>query len=63
VHPDVPGGVRILREDGLRLVTLSNGSADVAGRLLTSAGLRGEFEQLLSVDDAEAWKPAEAAYV
>jgi 2-haloacid dehalogenase len=62
VHPDVPDGVRILRQHGLRLVTLSNGSADVAARLLTKAGIRGEFEQLLSVDDAGAWKPARAAY-
>jgi len=62
VHPDVPGGVRLLREGGLRLVTLSNGSADVAGRLLAKAGIRGEFEHLLSVEDAEVWKPAPAAY-
>lgn len=62
VHPDVPGGVRLLREGGLRLVTLSNGSAGVADRLLTKAGIRGEFECLLSVEDAPAWKPAPAAY-
>jgi len=62
VHPDVPDGVRILRQHGLRLVTLTNGSADVVGRLLAKAGIRGEFEQLLSVDDADAWKPAPAAY-
>ena len=30
VHPDVPDGVRLLRRHGLRLVTLTNGSADVA---------------------------------
>jgi 2-haloacid dehalogenase len=62
VHPDVPEGVRLLREGGLRLVTLSNGSAGVAGKLLAAAGIRGEFEQLLSVEDAPAWKPAPAAY-
>jgi 2-haloacid dehalogenase len=62
IHPDVPDGVRLLREGGLRLVTLSNGSAEVAGRLLAKAGIRGEFEQLLSVEDADAWKPAPAAY-
>jgi len=62
VHPDVPGGTRILRQHGLRLVTLSNGSAEVAGRLLAKAGIRGEFEQLLSVEAAGAWKPAPAAY-
>jgi 2-haloacid dehalogenase len=52
VHRDVPEGVRILRWHGLRLVTLTNGSADVADGLLTRAGLRGEFERLLSVEDA-----------
>lgn len=62
VHPDVPEGVRLLREGGLRLVTLSNGSAGVADRLLARAGIRGEFERLLSVEDAPAWKPAASAY-
>lgn len=62
VHSDVPDGVRRLRASGLRLVTLSNGSAGVAERLLTEAGIRGEFERLLSVEEAGAWKPASAAY-
>jgi 2-haloacid dehalogenase len=62
VHPDVPDGVRLLRADGLRLVTLTNGSASVADRLLTEAGIRGDFEQLLSVENAGAWKPAPDAY-
>ncbi len=62
VHPEVAEGVRILRQHGLRLVTLSNGPSDVADRLLATAGIRDEFEHLLSVDDADAWKPARAAY-
>ncbi len=62
VHADVPGGVRELSERGLRLVTLSNGAAAVAERLLASAGLRDRFERCLSVDDAGAWKPAPVAY-
>ena len=62
VHPDVPEGVRMLRESGLRLVTLTNGSTDISERLLLKAGIRGEFERLLSVEDADAWKPAPAAY-
>lgn len=62
VHPDVPDGVRLLRRHGLRLVTLSNGSAEVAARLFTRAGIREHFEHLLSVEDAGAWKPVPAAY-
>jgi 2-haloacid dehalogenase len=62
VHPDVPDGIRALRARGLRLVTLSNGPADVAEQLLGRAGLRDAFERLLSVEDAGIWKPARAAY-
>ena len=62
VHPDVPAGVRALSAAGFRLITLSNGSAQIAGKLLREAGIRGEFEMLLSVEDAPAWKPARASY-
>ncbi len=62
IHPDIVDGVRALRGAGLRLVTLTNGSTGVADRLLTTAGIRDEFEALLSVDDAPAWKPAAASY-
>ena len=62
VHDDVPDGVRVLHGAGRTLVTLSNGSADVADGLLTRAGLREHFAQLLSVEQAGLWKPARAAY-
>jgi 2-haloacid dehalogenase len=62
VHPDVPEGVRALAASGARLVTLSNGSTDVAERLFAAAGIRQHFERLLSVDDAGVWKPAPGAY-
>ncbi|MFD1211066.1 haloacid dehalogenase type II [Arthrobacter sp. GCM10027362] len=62
VHTDVPGGIRQLKSAGFRLVTLSNGSPEVAGRLFRTAGIREDFEALLSVQDAAAWKPAKAAY-
>jgi 2-haloacid dehalogenase len=62
LHPDVPEGVRRLRSAGLGLITLTNGATRVAETLLETAGLRGEFEQLLSVEDAGAWKPAAVAY-
>ncbi len=62
VHPDVPTGLRELRAAGYRLVTLSNGATEVAERLLSGAGVRVEFERLLSVEDAGVWKPARSAY-
>jgi len=62
VHPDVPGGIRALAELDIRLITLSNGSATIAERLLTEAGLADLFESFLSVEQAGIWKPAAGAY-
>jgi 2-haloacid dehalogenase len=62
VHPDVVPGVRALAQTGLRLVTLSNGAAGIAERLLGEHGLRDRFERVLSVEDAGVWKPHPRAY-
>jgi 2-haloacid dehalogenase len=62
VHPDVPDGVRALAALDIRLVTLSNGSASIAQRLLSDAGLDDAFEAFLSVERAGIWKPAPGAY-
>ncbi len=62
LHPDVVGGVQALCQAGLRLVTLTNGSTHVAAKLFEEAGIRREFEALLSVEDAGTWKPARSAY-
>lgn len=62
LHSDVPEGVRALTGTGMRLVTLSNGSAEVARSLLAAAELDGHFEALLSVEDTAAWKPMRSAY-
>jgi 2-haloacid dehalogenase len=62
VHPDVVAGLRSMADAGLRLVTLSNGSAGVAGGLLERAGIAAVVERTLSVEDARAWKPHGSAY-
>jgi len=62
VHEDVPEAVRALHGAGLRLVTLTNGSTDIADRLFTQAGIRDEFERLMSVEEAGVWKPSADSY-
>lgn len=62
VHADVVDGVGALSVLGIRLVTLSNGSAAVAEALFDRAGIRERFDRLLSVEDAGRWKPAPEAY-
>ncbi len=62
VHADIPDGIHALAALGIRLVTLSNGSASVAAELLERTGLRDSFERLLTVENAGIWKPAPGAY-
>ena len=61
VHPDVVPGIEALHQVA-ELITLSNGATQVADTLLKGAGVRGHFAELLSVEDAPAWKPARSAY-
>lgn len=65
-HPDVLPGLQALAGLGVRLATLSNGSAGVARALLADrlaeAGTPALVEAYLSVEDAPAWKPVASAY-
>lgn len=62
VHPDVVEGIRLLAKGGVRMVTLSNGSAAVARDLLEGAQVLSLVECLLSVEGVSAWKPHRDAY-
>lgn len=61
-HPDVQPAVRLARDAGVRLVTLTNGSARNTAALLRRAGIEEDIEQILSVDDVQRWKPAPEIY-
>lgn len=61
-HADVIPGIVALADAGVRVMTLSNGSADVAKKLLGSTPADAAVEKYLSVDDAGAWKPAPVSY-
>ena len=60
--PDLEPSLERLRKGGIRLVTLGNGSVEVAKALLDRAGISRLFEATLSVEDAKHWKPNPAAY-
>ncbi len=61
-HPDARPGLERLREAGFRLAALTNSSSDAAEAQLGHAGLRGYFEQVLSVDRVRRLKPAPEVY-
>ncbi|WP_433434742.1 haloacid dehalogenase type II [Nonomuraea sp. CA-141351] len=62
VHPDVPEGMRLLRESGIRLFTMTNGAAAMTEGILRREGLLDLVEATLDVSGPRAWKPARAAY-
>lgn len=61
-HPEVPESLARLRAAGLRLATLTNSTAAVAEAQLTNAGLIDFFDQVLSVDAVQRFKPATDPY-
>jgi 2-haloacid dehalogenase len=61
-HPDVRDGLERLQSAGLRLVALTNSTAEVAQAQITNAGLRDYFEQVLSADTVHRLKPAPEPY-
>ncbi len=52
----------LLRDAGFRLATLTNSNAEAAEAQLGHAGLRGYFEQVVSVERVRRLKPAPEVY-
>lgn len=61
-HPDVREGLEMVRDAGLRLVTLTNNPPETVHQQLAHAGLAGLFEQSFSVESVQRFKPAPEAY-
>ena len=60
-HPDVAPGLEKLRSAGIRLIALTNGSAETTGALLKRAGLA--VERIVSIDEVQRWKPNREIYL
>ena len=61
-HPDVPAGLKQLKDAGFRLVSLTNSPPDPQTSPLKHAGIDGWFEKSFSVDRARRFKPAPQVY-
>lgn len=62
-HPDVAQGLTRLRDDGYRLVTLTNSPARPGRRTaVENAALAGFFERQFSVEELRFFKPATVLY-
>lgn len=60
--PEVPAMLSTLAAQGQRLAILSNGSPGMLEGAVNSAGLQGQFEALLSVEDVGVFKPHTSVY-
>jgi 2-haloacid dehalogenase len=61
-HADVVEGLGLMRDAGLRLVTLTNSAPKAVQQQLANAGLATLFEQSFSVDAIRRFKPAPEVY-
>lgn len=61
--PDVDPALRRLRTAGVRIATLTNGSAVLTARLLERNGLAEFFELTLEAGQADLWKPRPEPYL
>jgi len=62
-HPDVRPAFDRLRDAKVRIVTLTNGSAENTKKLLERAGLAAHVEKTISIDEVKRWKPAAEVYL
>ncbi|WP_353473165.1 haloacid dehalogenase type II [Salipiger sp. H15] len=61
-YPEVPKLLATLKARGLACAILSNGSPDMLGAAVSSAGLEPWLDALLSVEEVGVFKPARAVY-
>jgi 2-haloacid dehalogenase len=61
-YPDVPAGLKQLKDAGFRLVTLTNSPPDAQVKQLKYAGIDGWFEKSISVEQVRRFKPAPQTY-
>jgi 2-haloacid dehalogenase len=61
-HPDVAPSLERLREAGFRMATLTNSAPAVVADQISNAGLTEYFEQLISIDEVQSFKPSPEPY-
>lgn len=61
-HKDVAAALKLLSENGFRLISLTNSSAEGAATQLRNAGLTDLFEKRYSVESVKKYKPHPDTY-
>ncbi|TDE03573.1 haloacid dehalogenase type II [Flavobacterium hiemivividum] len=61
-YPDVIKGLQLLKENGFRIITLTNSPESALNEQLKNSNLTTYFEQALSIDTIGKYKPAKETY-
>lgn len=61
-YPEVPLALRRLKDAGMRLAILSNGTPRMLESAVSNAGLTGLFDAVLSVEEVGVYKPHPSVY-
>ena len=62
-HADVAPAFELLRDNGVRIVALTNGSADITRGLLERTRFAHFVERVISIDEVRRWKPSREVYL
>lgn len=62
-HPDVRPTFESLHNQSMRIITLTNGSAQTTQQLIERAGVARLVEKTISIDEVKHWKPAREVYL
>ncbi len=62
-HPDAEEAFRMFRDSGCRVITLTNGGAEVTRGLLDRAGLTPMVERMITTAEVGHWKPRREVYL
>lgn len=62
-HADVAPAMKMLRDAGVGIITLTNGSERNTKKLLKNAMLDEYVEESISIDDVKHWKPSKEVYL
>jgi 2-haloacid dehalogenase len=61
-YPEVPAMLRELKERGMKLAILSNGTPAMLAAVVANSGLDGVFDAVLSVEEVGVYKPHPLVY-
>lgn len=61
-HPDAEPAMRNLADAGVRMMCLTNGTADATSAFLSRSGLERYIERVVSTAEVNSWKPPTHVY-